>query len=140
MAALTHAGGIVMRMHEDAPRYLLVTAKSDSDRWIFPKGKIDAGETTEAAAEREVLEEAGMMVTVIESVGLIEFDKDGRTASIEFFLMSYVRETGRGEDRRRRWCRYDEALGLLTSNQARALLRRAHGMATKLQHAPGVRS
>jgi len=140
MAALTHAGGIVMRIHEDAPRYLLVTAKSDSDRWIFPKGKIDAGETTEAAAEREVLEETGMMVTVIESVGLIEFDKDGRAACVEFFLMSYVRETGRGEDRRRRWCRYDEALGLLTSNQARSLLRRAHGMATKLQHAPGDQS
>jgi len=140
MAALTHAGGIVMRFHEDAPRYLLVTAKSDEDRWIFPKGKIDEGETIEAAAEREVLEEAGMMVTVIESVGQIEFSKDGRSSSIEFFLMSYVRETGRGEDRRRRWCRYEEALGLLTSNQVRSLLRRAHGMATKLQHAPGTRS
>jgi len=139
MSELTHAGGIVMRFHEDAPRYLLVTAKSDPQRWIFPKGRIDSEETAEAAAEREVLEEAGMTASVIESVGAIAFDKDGRAACVEFFLMSYVRDTGRGEDRKRRWCKYADALGLLTSDSTRTLLRRADALATKLLHASSAR-
>jgi 8-oxo-dGTP pyrophosphatase MutT (NUDIX family) len=140
MAELTHAGGIVMRFCEDAPRYLVVTARSDSQRWIFPKGKIDEGETIHAAAEREVREEAWVTATVIDTVGSIEFDKDGRTACVEYFLMSYVRDAGRGEDRKRRWCKYEEALGLLVSSPARTLLRRAHTMATKLLHTQGDRS
>jgi len=140
MSERTHAGGIVMRFHEDAPRYLLVTAKSDPQRWIFPKGRIDPGETVEAAAEREVREEGAVTATIVESVGSIEFDKDGRPACVEFFLMSYVRDAGRGEERKRRWCKYEEALGLLVSNPTRNLLRRAHAMTTKLLHAPGARS
>jgi 8-oxo-dGTP pyrophosphatase MutT (NUDIX family) len=137
MAELTHAGGIVMRFYEDAPRYLVVTAKNDSQRWIFPKGRIDEGETTQGTAEREVREEAWVAATIIDTVGLVEFEKDGRAACVEYFLMSYVRDTGRGEDRKRRWCKYEDALGLLVSNPARTLLRRAHAMATKLLHAAG---
>jgi len=137
MAELTHAGGIVMRFQEDAPRYLVVTAKSDSQRWIFPKGRIDTGETVRAAAEREVREEGWVTATIIDSVGSVEFDKDGRPACVEYFLMSYVRDAGRGEDRKRRWCKYEEALGLLVSNPSRVLLRRAHAMATKLLHTAG---
>jgi len=137
MAELTHAGGIVMRFQEDAPRYLVVTAKSDSKRWIFPKGRIDEGETVKAAAEREVREEAWVTASIIDSVGSVEFDKDGRSACVEYFLMTYVRDAGRGEDRKRRWCKYEEALGLLVSNPARTLLRRAHAMATKLLHTAG---
>lgn len=137
MEELTHAGGIVMRFYEDAPRYLVVTAKNDSQRWIFPKGRIDEGETVQAAAEREVREEAWVTATIIETVGSVEFDKDGQSACVEYFLMSYVRDAGRGEDRKRRWCKYEDALGLLVSNSARTLLRRAHAMATKLLHAAG---
>jgi 8-oxo-dGTP pyrophosphatase MutT (NUDIX family) len=140
MAELTHAGGIVMRFYEDAPRYLVVTAKSDTQRWIFPKGKIDEGETPQGAAEREVQEEAWVSATIIDTVGSVEFEKDGRAACVEYFLMSYVRDTGRGEDRKRRWCKYEDALGLLVSNSARTLLRRAHSMATKLLHTQGDRS
>jgi len=139
MAELTHAGGIVMRFQEDAPRYLVVTAKNDSKRWIFPKGRIDEGETVKAAAEREVREEGWVTAIIIETVGSVEFDKDGRSACVEYFLMSYVRDSGRGEDRKRRWCKYEEALGLLVSNPARTLLRRAHAMATKLLHATDAR-
>jgi len=134
MSGLTHAGGIVMRFGGDAPRYLVVTAKGNLHRWVFPKGHIDPGETPETAAEREVLEEAGVDARILESVGSTEFKKDGRDACVQFFLMQYVRNAGRGEDREQCWCRYEEALERLSSDSARDLLRRAHAVATRLLH------
>ncbi len=131
MADVTHAGGIVMRLEDGRPRYLVVTAKNNPDRWLFPKGHIDPGETPEAAAEREVLEEAGVEATILKPVGLSEFEKNGgRRIRAQFFLMRYVRDGGPGEDRRRRWCAYEEAQALLSWETSRELLRRAHALIT----------
>ncbi|HUK55841.1 MAG TPA: NUDIX domain-containing protein [Nitrospiria bacterium] len=140
MSGLTHAGGIVVRLQGDAPRYLVVTAKNDALRWVFPKGHIDPGETPEAAAEREVREEAGMDAKIVEAVGSVDFKKDGREARAAFFLMHYVRNAGPGEDRKRRWCPYEEALELLSSDANRDLLRRAHSLANKHLHRQGSAS
>ncbi len=50
-------------------------------RWTFPGGRIDEGETSEAAAKREVLEEVGIRVEDIKKIG-------------EFFSISeYKRDT-----------------------------------------------
>lgn len=133
MSELTHAGGIVMLFEEGSPRYLMITAKSDPRRWIFPKGHIDPGETPEVAAEREVSEEAGVDAKILESVGSTEFKKkDGRGGCVEFFLMQYVRDKGQREDRNRRWCTYEEAQELLSLDYARDLLHRSHTIAIKI--------
>jgi 8-oxo-dGTP pyrophosphatase MutT (NUDIX family) len=126
MSDLTHAGGIVMRFEEGAPLYLLVTAKTNPQRWVFPKGHIEPGEIPSTTAEREVLEEAGIEAKALESVGSTEILKERRIVSIEFFLMQYVCIKGSGEGRQQRWCTYEEALDLLTFNYARELLRRSH--------------
>jgi 8-oxo-dGTP pyrophosphatase MutT (NUDIX family) len=133
MSDLTHAGGIVVRLQGDVPRYLIVTSKSNPQRWVFPKGHIDPGETPAAAAEREVLEEAGVDAKLVERVGSVEFKKDGRDARVAFFLMQYARSLGPGEDRKRRWCRYEEAMELLSSESNRELLRRAHPLIRRLR-------
>jgi 8-oxo-dGTP pyrophosphatase MutT (NUDIX family) len=41
-------------------RYVLVTSRR-TQRWIFPKGAVDAGESAAAAAARELEEEAGAL-------------------------------------------------------------------------------
>jgi 8-oxo-dGTP pyrophosphatase MutT (NUDIX family) len=137
MSELTHAGGIVILLEEGSPRYLVITAKKDPLRWVFPKGHINPGETPEVAAEREVSEEAGVEAKILESVGSTEFKKkDGWCGCVEFFLMRYVRDKEQREARNRRWCTYEEALGLLSLDYALDLLRRSHSIAAKFIDKP----
>ena len=114
-------------------RYLIVTSRNNPDRWVFPKGHIDPGETAEVTAEREVLEEAGIEARIVGSVGSIEMPKENRSITVEFFLMQYVKIKGPGEDRKQRWCTDEEALDLLSFDNARGILRRAHLLAARLE-------
>ena len=42
--------------------------------WEFPGGKIEAGESSEAALQREIFEELRVSVVVGDLVGLVEYD------------------------------------------------------------------
>lgn len=68
------AGGIVFRKNAAMPEYLLVTSKSNPNQWIFPAGHIEPGETPEAAALREVREEAGVSADLLYELGHIRYD------------------------------------------------------------------
>ncbi len=59
-------------------RVLLVTATRQPNLWVFPKGHIEAGETPEEAAVREVDEEAGVVATVVAPIGTLEFRERAR--------------------------------------------------------------
>ena len=48
------AGAIAFRIVDEAPQIMLVRAKKTPEHWIFPKGHIEAGETAEIAAAREL--------------------------------------------------------------------------------------
>lgn len=81
------AGGIVLG---DAGTIALVWSKN-SQSWLFPKGRIDAGEDTESAARREVAEETGLTeVEYIDSLG--SFHRPGAegkpSKEIHMFLFS----------------------------------------------------
>src|SRR2546430_17583703 len=55
----THAGAVVFKLTEQGPRYLLVEASGRRDRWVFPKGHVENGETAADTAQRDLGEEAG---------------------------------------------------------------------------------
>ena len=60
---LRQFGAIPFVLHEKEPLVLMITSRTQ-ERWIFPKGGLEASETPVEAAEREAFEEAGVKGTV----------------------------------------------------------------------------
>jgi 8-oxo-dGTP pyrophosphatase MutT (NUDIX family) len=64
---------------------LLLVKSSYRAEWNFPGGSIHAGETPEAAAQREMAEEIGLPPYPLVSVGSARGDWDGRRDQVHFF-------------------------------------------------------
>ena len=124
----SHAGGVVARIVDGEPQYLLVEAKGRSGEWVLPKGHIESGETAEDAAVREVEEEAGVHAAIVARAGDNEYMAEGERVRTIFFLMRYEGDVGREEDRGLAWRRYDDALKLLRYENTRHVLARAHAL------------
>jgi 8-oxo-dGTP pyrophosphatase MutT (NUDIX family) len=71
----TSAGGLVVDGTDMAARAALIGRldRRGRLRWSLPKGHVEAGETTEAAAVREVAEETGILGRVLAPLGTIDF-------------------------------------------------------------------
>jgi 8-oxo-dGTP pyrophosphatase MutT (NUDIX family) len=123
---LTHGGGVVFKRTREGPRYLLVEASGTRDRWVFPKGRVEDGETGAAAAQREVSEEAGVRGRLIRRLGPVEHRKDGERIAIGYFLMAYAGRTAALENRKIRWLAFGEAIEALDRAKSRRVLRSAH--------------
>jgi diadenosine hexaphosphate hydrolase (ATP-forming) len=108
--------------------YLLVEARGSRGVWVLPKGHIEPGETPEAAAVREVQEEAGVRAAVVARAGEGQYAVDGQPVRTIFFLMRYEGEVSRQEDRPREWRRYEDALRLLHFDETRRVLMLAHAL------------
>ncbi len=101
----------------------------DSVTWTLPKGTPDAGESVEETALREVGEETGLEVRIIEPLPSIEyaFVQDGTRIqkTVHYFLME---QTGGDLSRhdhefeRVRWVFFDEAPALLSFATERDLV------------------
>ena len=97
--------------------------------WTLPKGTPDPGETIEQTALREVAEETGLAVRIVEPLPSIEytFVQDGKRIhkTVHYFLME---PTGGDLSRhdhefeRVRWVPFDEAAGLLSFPTERELV------------------
>jgi 8-oxo-dGTP pyrophosphatase MutT (NUDIX family) len=120
----------VARIVKGQPEYLLVEASRNKGIWVLPKGHIEPGETAEAAAVREVEEEAGVRARIVRSAGESEYVANGRRVLTIFFLMRYEAEATGAEDRGRAWHRYDDALRVLPFDNLRRVLTQAHTLNT----------
>lgn len=87
------AGGAVIAIRDGAPHVALIATRSKT-RWGLPKGAVSEGETSEAAALREVLEETGIEAEILRPLDTIEyFFRAGDTLirkRVDFYLMRYV--------------------------------------------------
>jgi 8-oxo-dGTP diphosphatase len=84
------AGGIVVRSGPDGNELLLVH-RPRYDDWSFPKGKVDAGESDEDAARREVEEETGLRCELLRELPSTHYvDGRGRPKRVRYWLMRVV--------------------------------------------------
>lgn len=66
------SGGAVISFRDGSP-YVAMIATRGRTRWGLPKGAMSQGETSEAAALREVLEETGLEAQIVKPLDTIEY-------------------------------------------------------------------
>lgn len=89
---------------------LLVTAKGNPKEWVLPKGHIEPGESPEAAAVREVREEAGIHTEPGSYLATKAFDANGERVVCAYFLARHIRDVRPDERRGARWFSFEQAI------------------------------
>jgi 8-oxo-dGTP pyrophosphatase MutT (NUDIX family) len=133
------AGGVVLRRSPAAVEAALISVGNPA-RWQLPKGLIDKEETPEAAALREVREEAGISARIDRLVEKVEYwyqaTKGGERVRyhkyVHFFLMWY--EDGDVADHdhevnEARWFPVADAMSKLAFRSERSILEKAAAIA-----------
>jgi 8-oxo-dGTP pyrophosphatase MutT (NUDIX family) len=142
-ALATSAGGIVVSANRERPSLVVGMRRRgrDSVTWTLPKGTPHEGETVEETAIREVEEETGLRVRILEPVSSIEYDfvQSGTRIqkTVHYFLMAPTGGDLSGHDHefeRVRWVPFDEAQALLTFPTERELVASSHGRVQLLAH------
>ena len=123
------AGGVVI---DDDGRVALVEQRDSRKRWrwTLPKGRIDAGESAETAALREVYEESGLRAEIVRPLVM----HDGRAHFTYFYEMRLVADDGRhdAETRAVRFVSIVEAAKLVRSRRDLQVLRRVIELRTRV--------
>lgn len=87
------SGGAVISIRNGSPHVALIATRNRT-RWGLPKGAVTEGETSEAAALREVREETGIEARIVKPLDTIEYYFRAGSALIhkrvDFYLMEYV--------------------------------------------------
>ncbi len=128
-AQVKAAGGVVWRRGPQGIEVALVHRPRYRD-WSFPKGKLDPGETWEAAALREVEEETGMRCRLGHELPHMAYaDAKGRAKVVRYWLMEPAGGTFAPNDEvdELRWLPAAEARAQLTYERDRELLREVTG-------------
>jgi bis(5'-nucleosidyl)-tetraphosphatase len=132
------AGIIVYRIENEHIQYLLL--QYSAGHWDFAKGKIEAGETKEDAALRELYEESGLSTKIQpgfeENFSYIfhDYDKQLTQKTVYFFVGKVIDDNVvlSREHIDYIWLPYKDALQKLTYNNAKSVLKKANGFLKKL--------
>jgi 8-oxo-dGTP diphosphatase len=129
------AGGVAFRKI-DARLEAAIVAVNPSRRWQLPKGIIDAGESAEIAAVREVREEAGIETELLELIEKVEYWYVGNYQGervrfhkfVYFYLLKYLRGSIENHDHEiaeARWVTIDEAIEMLAFKSEKDVVAKA---------------
>ena len=125
-AEVRAAGGLVRRRGPDSGETeVVIVHRPRYDDWSLPKGKLEAGESWEQAALREVGEETGLRCELLEELKPARYrDRHGRRKLVRFWLMRPVGEAARRGDEvdEVRWLPAPEAERLLSYEHDRRLV------------------
>jgi 8-oxo-dGTP pyrophosphatase MutT (NUDIX family) len=129
------AGGVAFRQNGAEIEFAIIAARP-SLRWQLPKGVIDAGETPEIAAVREVREEAGIETEILSKIETIEYWYVGDTRGervrfhklVHFFLLKYLSGDVANHDyevAEARWIKANEAVEMLAFRGEKSVAEKA---------------
>jgi 8-oxo-dGTP pyrophosphatase MutT (NUDIX family) len=120
------AGGVVTRSTPDGAIQFVVVHRPRYDDWSLPKGKLEPGESPEAAAHREIEEETGLLVELGAVLPQTEYvDRHGRPKIVHYWRMTPVGRTAwvpNDEVDEVRWITAAEAAKLLSYEHDRRLI------------------
>ncbi len=129
-------GAVVFRKRSGNLEYLLVKNKKGGN-WGFPKGHIEMGEDEHATAHREVLEETGLDIQILDGFRVLsEYRPRGKIYKQVVFFLSEMPEGGevvpqQSEIDRYIWADYSLAMRTFRFNNDRNVLTKAkHWLST----------
>lgn len=137
------AGGAAFRLTDSGYETAIVAVRP-SGRWQLPKGIVDAGESDEQAAVREVREEAGIETEIVEKIETIEYWYFGNQRgervrfhkSVHFYLMRYVAGDTANHDREvseARWVSPADAIKMLAFKSEKDIVKKASELIENLR-------
>ena len=137
----TSSGGVLFRK-ENGQTNIALIARRDRSIWCLPKGIIEAGESPEQTAEREVAEETGLKGEIVEKIGEVTYwywsktDRIRYFKTVHFYLMKHLGGNINEHDfevEEARWFPIDEALQIMTFENERNIVSKATEMLKEKQ-------
>ena len=129
----TSSGGVLFRKENDQTSIVLI-ARNNRIIWCLPKGIIEANETAEEAAEREVSEETGLKGKIIDKIGEVSYwywskeDKTRYFKTVHFYLMEHLGGDTSDHDsevEEAKWFPIDDAIQIMTFKSERGIVSKA---------------
>jgi len=129
------AGCVVYRTSEGQAEVALIQPR-DRKAWALPKGLIEPGEASEAAAEREAREETGLSGTIQAKIDTIKYSYMAKWETpptrvfkiVTFYLLKFTEGDVSRHDRevdRVEWFPIDKAIASASYPQEKTIIRKA---------------
>lgn len=118
------AGGVVLK-GKKTPKIVIVH-RPKYDDWSLPKGKLDRGESWEAAAVREVAEETNIQAKIVETLAPTSYWIKDRPKVVLWYVMKVQKERKFKPNREVDqvvWVSLEEALKMLSYRDERAVVK-----------------
>lgn len=123
------SAAIIHRFSHDSQQEVLLVTSRRTGRWVVPKGTVRLGEEPAKTAEREALEEAGI-VGIARTEPIANFVRtnrpgDTRPLPVQVFLIEPTAQLpvwNEMHQRRRMWASIDEAIRIVSNANLRHVL------------------
>lgn len=122
-------GAVVFREVDKDIEFLIISHKGDR-HWCFPKGHVEKGESEKETALREILEETGIKVELVEGFKeSVHYNpKRDTEKEVVFFLSKSDKQKVKiqvEEIEEYKWLKYKDALLKITFETSKEVLRKA---------------